>query len=100
MLTEEALSAESIGIHLIHEWIGVFGQTRREYNYLVVLSHHSKEIVDARSLLHKNLTNVAIDVHRDDEVGVLDLIKLAVHKRLIEIEHERLHAFGPLWWRS
>ena len=100
VLTEEAGCAESIGIHLVHERISVFGQTRREYNDLVVVGHHAEEIVDARSLLHEDLANVAVNVYWDDEVGVLDLIKLAMHQRLIKIQHECLHAFAPLGWCS
>lgn len=96
VLAEEASCAESICIHLVHERISVLGQTRREYNDLVVVGHHAKEIVNARSFLHEDLADVAVDVYGDDEVGVLDLIKLTVHKRLIEIQHERLHAFGSL----
>ena len=99
MLSEQPHSTIGTGIHLVHQWIGVLRQTSREYNELVVLRHDLKEIVDARSLLHENVAHGAFDVDRDDEVGVLDLIELAVYQGLIQIEHQCFHAFILLgWW--
>ena len=99
VLTEEAGCAEAIGIHLVHQGVSVLGQTRREYNDLVIVGHHSEEIVDAGPLLNEDLADVAFDVDRNDEVGVLDLIELTVHQCLIKIQYQRLHALASVrWW--
>lgn len=96
MLSKEPSSAESIGIHLIHQWIRILRQTSSENNDLVVVSHDPQEIVDAGSFLYEDLADVAIDIDWDDEVWVLDLVKLTVDQRLVQVENKCLHALAPI----
>lgn len=83
VLTKQAGGAVPVGVHLVHERIGVLRQTRGEDDHLEVLCHHPKEVVHARPLLHEDLARVAVDVDRNNEVWVLDLVELAVDQGLI-----------------
>ena len=78
MLSKQPGRAEAIRIHLIHEGIGVLRETGRKNYDLVILSHYSQEIVNSWTFLNKNLANITIYVDWNDEVGVLDLIKLTM----------------------
>ena len=100
VLAEEAGRAEPVGVHLVHQGVGVLRQTRSEYDHLVIFGHHSQEIVDAWPLLNEDLADVAVDIDWNDEVRVLYLIELTVHQRLIEVEHERLHALAAIRRRT
>lgn len=91
MFTEEPHSAESLCIHLVHQRFGIFRQTCRKNAQFVVFRHFLEEVIDARPLLDEDITDCALDVHRDNEVWVFDLIKLTMHKSLIQIQHQRLH---------
>ena len=96
VLTEETSCAEAVGVHLVHEWVGVLGETRCEDDHLVVLGHGPEEIVDAWPLLHKDLAGVAIDVDRNNKIRILNLIELTVHEGLIQIQHECFHSLAAL----
>lgn len=96
VLTEQASRAKAIGVHLVHEWVGVLRETRGEDDHLEVLCHYAEEIVDAGPLLHKDLARVAVDVHGNDKVRILDLVELTVHKCFVQVQHECLHSFVSL----
>lgn len=100
MLSEQTSRAESISVHLVHEWVGVLGQTRCEDDHLIVLGHDPQEIVDTWALLHKDLAGVAVDVDWYDKVWILYLIELTVYERLIQVQNKCFHSLAAFGWWS
>jgi len=83
VLSEESHRAKSVGIHLVHKWIRIFWKTCCENYYFIVLCHNFKEVVNSWSLLHKNVADTSFDIDRNYVIWILNLLKLAVHQRLI-----------------
>ena len=104
MLAEEFVPAVTLWVQLLHQGLGVLRQTGGEHNQLVVLGHTVEELANARSDEDVNLTDLALDLDRQDDVWVLDLLELGVHQSLIKVEHKsfaadhlfRLRANQPL----
>lgn len=83
MLPEKTHGAITIRVHEIHERVSILTQTSRKNYQLEVLTHSFQEVVNARSLAHENVADVAFDVYWDGVVWALDLVKLGVHQRFI-----------------
>lgn len=87
MLSEQSHCAVPIGVHQVHQRISVLAQTRCEDYQLEVLRHGFQKVVHAGSLGHENVANVPLDIYRNGVIWVLDLVELAVHQSLIEIQN-------------
>ena len=99
MLPEQPHGAVAIGIHLVHEWVGILGQACCEDDHFVVLRHDPEEIIDTRPLLNIYLAGISVNVDGNDIVWVLDLVELAVHESFVQVQDQRFHSsasFG-LW---
>ena len=62
VLSEQSHRTVFILIHLIHEWISIFGKTCSKNNQFIVLCHHFQKIVDSWSLLNINLTDISLKI--------------------------------------
>lgn len=100
MFTEETHGADATRVHLVHQRLSVFGQTRSEDDHFVVFLHFLEEVLDAGPLLDEDIADRAFDVDRDDKVRILDLIELTVDQSFIQIQNQRLHTFAPFRRRS
>ena len=79
MLSKEPHRTVFAFVHLIHQRIRVLGQTCSENDQFIVLGHYFQEVVDARSLLHEDVADGALDVNWNDVIRGLDLVELRVH---------------------
>ena len=97
MLTEQPCCAVAVGIHLIHKRVSILTETRRENAEFVVATHRFQKLVYAWPSLDVNVADVIVDVHRDHVIRVLYLVELTVHKGLVKIEDQSLHASVGIW---
>lgn len=79
MLSKKSHRAIPIWIHLVHERVSILAQRSCEDHELVVLRHYFQKVVHTRSFLHKDVADIAVDIHGDYVIGVFDLVKLTVH---------------------
>ena len=85
MLTEKLIGAYLVRVDDIDQGVSVLRETCSEDNNLPVLVHPLQEFLDTRPNENKYVAYVALNLHRQDDVGVFNGLKGRVHKSLIEI---------------
>jgi len=86
VLSVESHGAIIIRIHLVHQGVGILGETRCENHTFEVLGHCFQELVHTGPLRNVNVANVAIYVYWDYVVGVLYLIELGVDQSFVQVK--------------
>ena len=100
VLPEEFVGAESFWIQLGHQWLGILGQTGSENDQFVVLAHSLEEAGYTRPNKNIDLTYLALNLNRKDDVSIFNRLELRMHKGFIQVKHECLSSNIVLALRS
>lgn len=83
MLTEKFVDAHLLWVEFLHQRVRIFGETSCEDNELVMFVHSLEELGDEGSHEDVDHTDLAVDLDRQGDVGVLHGLERGVHQSFI-----------------
>lgn len=98
MLSIELISTLFVRIQNVAKRCCIFGETRCENDHFIQFAHPLQELLDTWSYENIDLTNLALNLNWEHNVGVLDGFELRVDEGLIQIQDKRFpsHIVLPL----
>lgn len=73
-------------VQQVSHWVCILGEAGGEQHTLEKLAHSLQELIHMGPLQHVDLVDHPINLHRDDEVGVVHWLEGAVHQGLVQVD--------------
>jgi hypothetical protein len=92
VLAVQSIANDAFRVEFVEQRVGVFTETGRVHDDLVVLGHLDEELLRPRPSTHEYVEDSVVDVHWNNVVGVGRWCEGRVHQRLVQVEHQALLA--------